>query len=471
LERHTIADTVAEKLGVPVENVFPATISTAFVGFKDAMEAAENYLQTEKKRVWRDEACHLRVYDGDVAAKDEEGELLPPASAQEEKFVQSSTEGGEYALLRLSNIPSGMRALAIANYLHTVLPLDPEKDVYFSSPTVALLRIPTAADYSHYAQLQSILKNNKTTDDDKSSPASPILQSALSTMGRQHLQLTTAHRQIVHDKPEGPNHEYLTKKLSTSRPLLVEGDLPTHKFYISHANVLQLTNVPPHVTAKEVSEFFQPYCAEVRDVVGSVEVVSDLDGRSVGRVYVGFDTVQEYDAAWEGLSLSNRRIQWPSTTTTNTTTLAHQVHEQRLIRGSKFGPRTYRTAPELYHDVHHSWREYVTPAQLQKLADHDVSETVLEDAFLATRNYNPTFGMEDQARVGEKLREGYVPGQHFKEFVEGYVEALVDSLVTREEPGELYKGMFFEGEEVDYELFDREEKRVKDLASEKYYGK
>jgi len=447
------------------------------VGFKDAMEAAENYLQTEKNRVWRDEACRLSVYD---EAEELGMEDVPAASVHEEAFVGSATKEGEFALLRLANVPSGMRAVAIANYLHNVLPLNPDTDVFFSSPTLALLRIPTKESYSHQAQLQSILNNNNTKEKSSSSQT-PILQLALATMGRQSLTITTAHRQIVHDNPIGPTSFYLTQKLSDTRPLLVNGDLPTHQFYISHANVLHLTNVPPHVTQKMVSDYFQKWSVEMRDVVGSVEVVVDLEGKSLGRAYVGFDTVQEYDAAWSALEESNRRIQWPSTkstsssssttTATNTTTLAHSVHEQPLIRGQKFGPRTYRTAAELHHSIHNSWRDYVTPDQLQLLADHDISETVLEDAFLATRNYNPTFGVEDQARVGEKLKEGYEPGQHFKEFVEGYVEALVASLVTREEPGELYEGMFFDGEEMDYELFDREESRVKDLAGEKYYGK
>ena len=30
LQRHQVADTVAEKMGVPVEDVFPATLTTAF---------------------------------------------------------------------------------------------------------------------------------------------------------------------------------------------------------------------------------------------------------------------------------------------------------------------------------------------------------------------------------------------------------------------------------------------------------
>lgn len=52
-----------------------------------------------------------------------------------------------------------------------------------------------------------------------------------------------------------------------------------------------------------------------------------------------------------------------------------------------------------------------------------------------------------------------------------YVEALLEGTSTREEPGMIYEGMFYPEEEVDFELFDREEIRVGDLAGEEFYGK
>ena len=41
---------------------------------------------------------------------------------------------------------------------------------------------------------------------------------------------------------------------------------------------------------------------------------------------------------------------------------------------------------------------------------------VLEEAFTATRRHNPTFGVEDQAREGERMLMDKSPGQHFNEF-------------------------------------------------------
>ena len=63
--------------------------------------------------------------------------------------------------------------------------------------------------------------------------------------------------------------------------------------------------------------------------------------------------------------------------------------------------------------------------------------------FLATRKYSPTFGVEDQARVCEKLREGYVPGQYLEEFVRDYVKGLLETTSTRKNTGDLYEAMFF----------------------------
>ena len=76
---------------------------------------------------------------------------------------------------------------------------------------------------------------------------------------------------------------------------------------------------------------------------------------------------------------------------------------------------------ELRYDVR--WREM------------RVDMTVLEDMFLAARSYNLKFWLEDQARDGEKFKEGYLPGQHFEEFLRCYVEVLLEGTSTKEEAG------------------------------------
>jgi len=260
----------------------------------------------------------------------------------------------------------------------------------------------------------------------------------------------------------------------------VDGDAPTDQFYRDHADVLMLTDVPSDITTNHISRLVQPYSWELRDVYGSVEEVVDLDGKPTGTYYVGFDTVQECQAAFEGLKsmADDGRVHFGKKNGTASAsasicspTRLRRVPELPLLAGNqKFGPRTYRSAEELHYELHSKWKEYVTPEEWQKLSDAGIHETVLADAFYAARIYNPTYSYEDDARVGEKLMEDYQPGQHFKEFVKDYVEALIENVSTVEDPGPMYEGMFFPGEEMDTDLIEREKERVDDLAGEEYYG-
>ena len=58
-------------------------------------------------------------------------------------------------------------------------------------------------------------------------------------------------------------------------------------------------------------------------------------------------------------------------------------------------------------------------------------EGVLEDAFMTTRCNNPTFGVKDLARSGERMHDDKEPGQGFREFVKLYVETMKKSWLLR----------------------------------------
>ena len=203
-------------------------------------------------------------------------------------------------MLRLYNLPSDTQASDVVNRLYGVLPptstfLDARSDVWFVSPTVALLRFSSS-------------NTNKTgsniTDTDESSVvqrlqavlASKRLQTALVKLGQRSLRIQTAHRQIVSSTPVGPMGFYRTFRLSVSRPLTVSGEQPTHRFYNEQAMCLHLTNVPPSVTDREISARFPRFCDDPRDISGSIERVIDVDGVGTGSVYVGSDALLEYQA-------------------------------------------------------------------------------------------------------------------------------------------------------------------------------
>merc|ERR1740124_2143485 len=182
------------------------------------------------------------------------------------------------------------------------------------------------------------------------------------------------------------------KKLSSSRPLTVEGDLPTTDFLLSHAETVLLTNVPPHLTPHQISSHFQPHCPELRDTHGSIQFALDLAHQPTGRVYVGFDTSHSHAAFLSSLPDAHH-THLPHTAHP---TPVYPVKERTLPRGGeRLGPRTYRSAAALHYEIHSSWREHVSDEQMQTLQEAGVDTTVLADAFLAVRNGNPTFGAED----------------------------------------------------------------------------
>ena len=92
---------------------------------------------------------------------------------------------------------------------------------------------------------------------------------------------------------------------------------------------------------------------------------------------------------------------------------------------------------------------------------------VVEEAFTATRHHNLTFGVEDQAREGERMLMDKSPGQHFNEFVKLYIDTLKEAAFSRDDPGLKYNSMFMPGEEVDYSFITDEEKRLSEI-NEKY---
>jgi hypothetical protein len=143
------------------------------------------------------------------------------------------------------------------------------------------------------------------------------------------------------------------------------------------------------------------------------------------------------------------------------------VKERPLLRGEKLGERSERTEEELLASLQSSWQDHVDPKDIEFLESFGVSRDVLEDAFLAARYNNPSFGVEDMARSGERMHANKIPGQEYSDFVKLYVETMKELAATRENPGLMFEAMFLPGEEMDFSLFDEEEERLAKLREER----
>ena len=190
--------------------------------------------------------------------------------------------------------------------------------------------------------------------------------------------------------------------------------------------------------------------------------MKSIDGYPSGRVYVGFDLAAEGEAAWKEIFANGQRVMLNES---GPSAMVRPVKEKTMIRGSKIGARSERSQEELVASLS-EWKKWIDPADMEQLESFGVTIDVLEEAFSAARLNNPTFGVEDQAREGERMRPDKKPGQHFAEFVKEYVETLKELAATREDPGLLYEAMFLPGEEIDYDLFDEEEERLAALHEE-----
>jgi len=452
--RHSVSEYVSSILGVDISQVCPSSMTSAFVGFDSPEQAANVVLAYRlRKSSTNDSSSHAHSLSNlkvDLLDRKEMGDLFLNEEAS--SFLSSSTP--EDVILQVSNIPAGMKAGSLFRFLHgldsTILPKDhilAKDQIQMVDPTTAWIRVSHPVSASALGKIESHLR-------DKMIPNQAFL-------------LLPAQRSILHSGYTGPARHYPIQRLGSN--LIVHGDTPSLDFFRSHAMVLHLTNFCEKVTPSDIARHFQKYCVEPRDVIGSTEYIYDLEGHFTGRVYVGFDLQEEGMAAWKGIEELGQRIQIvageDSIVTDGSFIRVRTVQEKDVKRGQKLTPRTYRSEEELLQSLM-DWDKYVDESDIQYLESMGVGKHVLAEAFMAVRHNNPTFGTEDWARQGEKLRNEKKPGHHFRQFVKLYIETLKEVATTREKPGMLFEGMFVPGEELDLSVFDREEARLEKLKRE-----
>lgn len=434
LHRHKVTEYVAKQFGVPATDVFPATMHSAYIGFRSPNEASDFCVASDKNRQlsYHVEASLYSNVDNNVDSTESKGK----------KDFVSAAESSE-CIIYLQNIPPGTTKDMILQHINETDRVIEQPEIMFETATNVLLRF-TSSDNAN-----ALLQDSK-------------LNSILWNMGHQNILFQSALRQVKHSHFGGNAQLFPIKKIVDR--LLVVGDTPSSDFFLSHSGVLHLTNVPANVTKTEISAYFQPYCLEKRDIEGSIEIVKSICGRPTGRVYVGFDLEMEIEAALTDIIKSNRQIRLRD----SGSTCRVKIVREDIKKGKKLGPRTYRTEEELWESLR-CWEDYVDPKDLEYFESKGIYKEVLEEAFIAARYHNPTYGVEDQARRGERLLSKKKPGQHFREFVETYVSSLKELIPTKDNPGEAYIQQFRPGEEIDFELLKKEEQRMRKLK-EKYYG-
>ena len=421
LHKVKVEEFVADAFSVPLQDVFSANMTSAFVGFKSAKEASDAIQKSEVKRIIVLPHVETSMYSSTGKQTEEEKD-----------FVGTETD----KIVKVENIPAGMKTNVIARLLQVVENIT-ENDICMASPTTALIKTSSASD------AKKLLSNSK-------------FENAFKNLQRQILRVQPAQRELAHDKFGGPLRKFQMKKMT--HKLVVDGDLPSEPFFLSHGHVLHLSNVPIGTSKKQISEYFQQFCVQPRDIEGSIEFVKSIDGHPTGRAYVGFDLETEGAATWDHI-LSQKQI--ITFNKAGPATRVQPVKEIALVRGSKLGARSERSQEELIASFN-DWKNDVDPKDLETLESFGITMVELEETFRAARK-SPTFAVEDQARQGERMREEYAPGEHFKDFVKLYIETLKEVGATRENPGLKFEGLFMPDEELEYSLFDYEEERIREL--------
>lgn len=418
-----IQKTVGGLFDVGAEQVSVASLTSAFIGFKT--------VQDQRFR---------------VAVGPTETVMLSPVTISKyagDKELSFSKDSSPDSLVLLQNLPSGYSPSLLASILLQEGTEVGEiygknlntEDIVMLSPNSAVLRLESAEMV-------------------ESAVHSTMLHERLLEVGQHRIRYHKARRELVYTgKHGGPTG---TDRLRALGPrLIVDGDMPSKAFYLSHAETIHLRNLDPAVTPQEIALFFQPFCAIPRDVEGSVELVTCENGLPTGKAFVGFDELGEAEEALNRLASGSGRMKG----------LGGNVVVVKMVKDSQkmFREKRQTRSEEALLESLHNWEQYVDPADVQELLSHGFSKESLDEAFRMIRYQNETFASLDQAMRSETLNPEKETGGMYKELVQEYILTLKECIATPENPGPIYESLFFEGEEMDTEIFENEAKRQEEL--------
>lgn len=414
------AEFIANLLDVSPEQVYPANMTSAFVGWKD------RYLETKAA-----EKIH---------------ETLETESAVFCPIIMSKYDGedwGDFAkqspetIVHLKRIPPRMTAAKLA------------RDLFPANTELSSIYGTLDVDQILFTSPSSALVRFDSTEKVESAMASEAVKERLEEMGKYPIQYFVTKRELVSAGFTGPNKGSEVKKWGER--LIVDGDVPSDAFFRSHAGCVLMRNIDDSVTEQDIADYLKPFCALLRDVKGSVEWVTCWQGNRTGRAFVGFDRLGEAEAFVKAV---NGRVKGLG----DSPVVVKAIKDKKISGAKPREARPERTEEELLQSLS-SWEQYVDPKEIEELEQLGVNRMALDYAFRTLKFHNSTYGPMDGALRSETLVPEREAGEEFRETVREYIATLKECMVTPEDPGEMYKGMFMPGEEIDLSIFEHEKRR------------
>jgi len=428
LHQQSISEAAAKVFGVTTLDVSPATPTSAFVGFatkNDAKEALINALND----CMVTHPTELSAFDG----LDEE-----KMTDEQKEFVSSA--GDTNHVLKVTGVPVEVTSVEV---IRAMFPPGSKLEAMFGPFT--------RSDYLRLSPTTLLINLGSSDLVSKALKSTNIANNA-ALVGKRNLQMMRAKRERVFDGWSGPNRAFAKSKLG--KRLFVHGDIPPEDLFLSHHDVLHIAGLPPSVTLRDLATFFQPFCADQRDVVGSGHIVRCARGVPTGCAYIGFELPGELDQVKEMYNGKAIISEAPVT--------LRPVWDKELRRGVRQGARSERSLEELDDDLN-NWERHVDPKDIKELEDLGVEKSILDEVMRTLRHHNRTFSSIDQAMPGERLYPERRVGTHYRDFVKKYIKILKSCVATRENPGLMYEAMFSPDQDVELGLFDIEEKRIAEL--------
>jgi hypothetical protein len=426
VHRSFLQKTIARLVGVDSERVSPANTTSGFVGFESPKALAAALAAGPSETVVKGavEVSKFRPTEDDC------------------DFAKTSPE----LIVQIDNLPPGNTSKSLALSL---FPEGTEVGTVYSGLT---------PDDIHFLTANAVLVRFSSLEQAESAVDSLLIRDRLEELAQFSVRFFRARRELVHAGFGGPARGWEVRKMGPR--LVVDGDMPSRKFYLQHSRVASLRDLDPGLTKEDIAAAFQPYCVQQRDTQGSVEFATCSAGKPSGRAYVGFDIPGEAEHAIKSL---NGRIELGGRKAVMKLVGDRSIPGQPVPRPEK---RPERSVEELLEDLN-NWERYVEPADLEELEAIGISKIVIDEALRGIRYSNPTFGAFDASLRSESLEPEKMTGQQYKELVQMYVATLKECVATPDNVGRLFQGMHFPGEPIDMEIFDAEVERQKGIKEQR----
>ena len=388
--RFEVSKMVSELLGMPTQSICPASMTSAFVGFTTKEQFYQFMVEGPTYNTLERE-LKMSIYN--------------PEESEANCF-----EAGD-VVIKIDDVPADM---TMARFAHALFPAGTELGEIYG---------PVSVDDLKKVGTCTVLVRMKSEEQAGSALSSSLVQDHMVNLGTSIVQFFRARRQLVFGGFTGPNKGQTFKKRGNM--LTVDVDSPSKAFLQSHAAVVQLANVDKAFTKEHISKFIEPFSADRRDVIGSIEFALCLQKERTHIVYVGFDRPGEAEAFIKGCSGLIHLGKGPIT--------VRLVKEQwNPTTALPRETRPSRSGEDILASLD-NWETFVDMKQVEALEALGVNRDILADAFRTMRFQNLSYGVMDWGMTREKLDPTKSdPGQHMRETMQLYIETLLEIASSKE---------------------------------------